>query len=262
MPAQPFAAVVEQLGLARAGSDWERGRLIAAHLVAAAKTGNAARADLAGTYRKILAGEGYCADFTTTFIAIARAAGLFAREWAFSFDGFGGHGHALVELWSRDQQRWLLLDVFNNWAPLDAASGEPMSAAEFRSRLQGGRQSSVKVERLGPGRFGFRDEEALWAYYGAGADQWYLWWGNAVYAYDGSLVNRLFSPLSRSLEQLAAVAVGTHPRVMAIASSSNALLRERMLSLRSKLLMAGAAGLLLGLLLLMQLVSRWRSRHA
>ena len=54
---------------------------------------------------------------------LAGAAGLTAREWGFSFDGFGGHGHALVEVYDRGLSKWVFLDVYNNIQALDAATG-------------------------------------------------------------------------------------------------------------------------------------------
>jgi hypothetical protein len=30
--------------------------------------------------------------FVKVYLALAHAAGITARQWAFSFDGFGGHG--------------------------------------------------------------------------------------------------------------------------------------------------------------------------
>ncbi|EHR71985.1 Transglutaminase-like superfamily protein [Burkholderiales bacterium JOSHI_001] len=259
VPIQPFGPVVESLGLAKLPDDWSRAQRIASHLTERARWGDAAMSDLAGTYQQIRAGHGYCADFTTVFIAIARSAGMFAREWAFSFDGFGGYGHALVEVFDRQSSQWRMLDVFNNWAPLDARTGQALSVAEFRRRLASD-PDSVQVLRLGSGRFGFRDERALWDYYRRGTDQWYLWWGNAVYAYDASAPNRLLGPVSRSLEQLGAVAWGVHPHVRPVPTPTNESMRQRMAQLKSKLLAAGAAGLLLSAVLAWQLASRWRHR--
>ena len=259
VPDQPFAEPVRGLALATQPDDWSRALQIANHLIRHARQGGAARSDLAGTYQQILAGSGYCADYTTTFIAMARSAGMFAREWAFSFDGFGGHGHALIEIWDRQHQAWRMLDVFNNWVPLDTASNAPMSVAEFRRRL-GVAPETVRVERIGPGRFGFRNEAALWDYYRAGADQWYLWWGNAVYAYDASPATRWLGSLSRAAEQLGAVALGVHPKVMAVPSATNASLRERMQGLKHKLFAAFGLGAVLSLVLFSQLFFRWRRR--
>src|SRR3712207_6947241 len=37
-------------------------------------------------------GRGYCGDYADVYTALALAAGLSVRSWAFSFDGFGGRG--------------------------------------------------------------------------------------------------------------------------------------------------------------------------
>ncbi|MEO7854926.1 MAG: transglutaminase-like domain-containing protein, partial [Rubrivivax sp.] len=200
-----FDQVLASLPAKMSASDWDRALLIATHLVRHAKYRNAAQSDLAGTYRKILAGSGYCADYTTVFIAIARSAGVFAREWAFSFDAYGGYGHALVEVFDRQSGQWRMLDVFNNFYVEDTATGRPMFALSFREHLAAG-TGAPKIHRIGEGRFGFADENELFTYYRRGADQWYLWWGNAVYDYDASVATRL-GEVSRAAEQLAAIAL-------------------------------------------------------
>lgn len=255
-----FDGVARQLRLADAATDWERSLRIARHLLDNPRFGGPAMDDLAGTYRQILAGNGYCADYTTTFIGIARSAGIFAREWAFSFDGFGGHGHAFTEVFDRDARRWRFLDSFNNFYVVDKASGEPLSAMEFRDRLRNN-DDRITIVKAGPGRLGMRDAASVLRYYREGADQWYLWWGNAVVRYDESLVVRTLGRLSRSLEQLGAMAMGVHPRIHAIATDSNASMRQRMVALGWQMLAALVAGCALALLLLVQVRQRLR-RHA
>ncbi len=63
------------------------------------------------------------------------------RQWGFSFDGFGGHGHTVVEVYDRQRGKWLLLDVFNNFHAVDASqrrtargAGIPKGAARFARR--------------------------------------------------------------------------------------------------------------------------------
>lgn len=259
VPPTPLAEATTALLVVPDESDWDKSLRIARHLVRHAAQGGAAKTDLLGTYQTILKGGGYCADYTTTFIAMARSAGIFAREWAFSFDGYGGHGHALIEVWDRASRQWRMLDVFNNFYATDTASGRPLAALEFREHVASGR-GEVTIQRIGPGRDGFNSRDALYTYYRDGADQWYLWWGNAVYDYDASLASRLLGRVSRSAEQLGAIAQGVHPRIRALPSDSNAVLRARAQRLQWRLLATGAAGTLLALLLLVQLVLRWRSR--
>lgn len=241
-------------------SDWEKSLRIARHLVRNASRGGAAMSDLEGTYEIILQGGGYCADFTTTFIAMARSAGIFAREWAFSFDGYGGHGHALIEVYDRSSQQWRMMDVFNNFYAVDTASGRPLSAQEFRQHVAAA-GDGVTLLRIGPGREGFPNHESLYSYYRGGADQWYLWWGNAVYTYDASAATRLLGNLSRSAEQLGAIVLGVHPRIRALPTATNVPLREAAMRLRWQLLAKAVAGTLLTLLLVAQLAGRWRARR-
>lgn len=240
-------------------SDWDKSLRIARHLIEHARYGNAAKSDLEGTYQIILKGGGYCADFTTTFIAMARTAGIFAREWAFSFDGYGGRGHALIEVWDRGTRQWRMLDVFNNFYATDTASGRPLAALEFREHVISDR-AAVTIQRIGPGRDGFKSHDALYAYYRDGVDQWYLWWGNAVYAYDASLASQVMGRLSRSAEQLGAIVQGVHPRIRALPTATNAALRESAEQLHWRLLTTGTVGALLVVLLVTQLLLRWRTR--
>lgn len=256
-----FDQVATELQLSSASDDWARALLIAHHLLANDRTGRAAMDDLAGTYRKILAGGGYCADYTTTFIAIARSAGMFVREWAFSFDGYGGHGHAFVEVFDRNAGSWRFLDVFNNFFVVNRATGQPLTALAFRDHLRGAKLD-IQIVKAAGGRLGFRDEAALMRYYHEGADQWYLWWGNAVVHYDNSLATRVLGRVSRSAEQLGAIATGVHPRIRALKSASNLGMQQQMATLKWKLLalFAGAFGLATALIL--QLRQRWSMRPA
>lgn len=265
VPRTTLSDVTAKLLTAPQEPDWDKSLRIAQHLILQARQGGAARNDLEGTYQTIMQGGGYCADYTTVFIAMARSAGIFAREWAFSFDGYGGHGHALIEIYDRASKQWRMLDVFNNFYVTETASGRPLSALEFREHVRSGQdRNQVTIHRIGLGRDGFRSIDELYRYYLDGADQWYLWWGNAVYAYDASLASRTFGHVSRSLEQLAAVALGVHPTIRALPTESNQGLRQAARRLHWRLLATGALGVLLAGLLVLQLVLRWRgrSRHA
>ncbi len=259
VPAGPLGNATRALMLPADASDWDKSLRIATHLVKHAGEGGAARADLVGTYNTILGGGGYCADFTSTFVAMAATAGIFAREWAFSFDGYGGHGHVLIEIWDRTSRQWRMLDVFNNFFATDA-QGRPLTALEFRAAIAAGRRD-VPIHRIGPARDGFRYQNALFDYYRKGADQWYLWWGNAVYRYDDSTASRWLSPVSRSAEQLAAIAEGVHPRIRAFPTPSNAGLRDEAVHLKWRLLGTAVAGTLLLLLLLIQAIAHRRAKR-
>ena len=254
-PTALFSQVAQELKLAALPSDWDRALRIAQHLVIHATSGGAAQSDLEGTYRQIIGGGGYCADYTTVFIAIAKSAGVFSREWAFSFDGFGGYGHALIEVYDAESGQWRMLDVFNNFYPVDRGTGQPMSVVSFRQHVMAG-QGTVDLRRISAGRLGFKDDSEVYAYYHRGIDQWYLWWGNAVFDYDASLATRLMGPVSRSAEQLTAIALGVHPRIRPVPTEANASMRQRMFRLQWRLFATAIAGAALILLLLAQSIAR------
>src|SRR5690606_30495889 len=105
-PSEHFTEIVSENGLVIPDDDWQTALNIGRHLLSGVAThggsGGAVQAGLSETYRRITEkGEGYCGDFVDSFTALATTAGLFTRAWAFSFDGFGGHGHVLNEVWDR-----------------------------------------------------------------------------------------------------------------------------------------------------------------
>lgn len=217
------------------GSDWERSLRLAGHLTENARDGGAIQADTWTAYRKIRdEGRGYCADFTQTFIALAHAAGIAAREWGFSFDGFGGHGHAVIEVFDRQTGRWVFIDVFNNFH-VTAPDGQPLSVAEWRAALAGVGAVGQIVSN-GPGRLGFIRETVLRDYYRRGLEGWYLWMGINLGAYEGQPLVRLAGSFSRSAEQAAAILTGVHPRIQILVTPGNAQAIERMERLRQRLL--------------------------
>lgn len=219
-----FAAAVNRLQLDTLTDDWARAVAISEHLLTSSKTlvGEAIQADLDTTYRRIVErGDGYCADFVRIFSAMAITAGIPVRSWAFSFDGFGGHGHVMPEIWNRQLGRWQMLDVFNNYAVVDT-SGRPLSAQEFQRALLA-ETTTVQLRPLVvSARPGYIHEEKVWAYYRAGAPQWYLWWGDQAFAYDRAWGVRSFEGGSRSLAQLGAIIQGVHPRIRILATAQNA----------------------------------------
>lgn len=256
-----FAAIARDLRLAEMASDWERSVAISEHLLGRGtrpRTENAALADLRETHRAIVHAEkGYCADYVRVFAAIANAAGMTVRLWAFSFDGFGGHGHVWPEVWNRQRGAWELVGVFNNnYFTLDG--GPPLSALQLREALLSSAPGLAmhRLDRLSPP--GMPRDDFAWDYYRRGLSQWYLWWGNDVFSYDASLAARLLGPLSRSVEQLAAVATGVHPRVRLLETAENRIEIARMRDLRRRLLAFAGAGMLL----LVTSVLWWRGLRA
>ena len=197
VPSADFRDIVASLALDSVPGDWNRALAIAGHLTERAEDKGPVRADPLTTYHAIRNGHGYCADFVKVFLVLAHTAGLVSRQWAFSFDGFGGHGHTIVEVFDRARGHWLLLDVFNNFHVVDAASDEPLGALQFRDALLG-RRGGALMRRNGPGRLGYIHEHKAVDYYRRGIDQWYLMWGNAALsAYSNPVVRATAKSLLR-----------------------------------------------------------------
>jgi glycosyltransferase involved in cell wall biosynthesis len=210
--------------------------------------GSAVGRDLRHTYRAIVeSGDGYCGDFVRVFSAIAAAAGMTTRPWAFSFDGFGGHGHIWVEVWNRDAGAWQLVDIFNN-VYFVLAGGSPLSAVEMRHALKAG-LDGLGMRPLHPAaRPGFAVEAKAWDYFRRGLGQWYAPWGNNVFATDSGWAAALPGPLERVASTLATMAAGDFPSVRMVAAPDNAGSREAMRRLRVQVWLAallGATGLVL-----------------
>jgi transglutaminase superfamily protein len=254
-----FSGVVEAIGLPLESDDWTKALRIAIHLVENAQDKGPIRADPHTSYRRIRAGYGYCADFVKVFIALAHAAGLEVRQWGFSFDGFGGHGHTLVDVYDRARSRWLMLDVYNNFHVVDVASGEPLGALEYREALLGLRGRAV-MERNGPGRLGFEHAPIAVEYYRRGLDEWYLLWGNAVLSHYGHPMVRLAGRFSRPLADIVASAVGVLPRMRVYVTEGNVAKLRRMQALRARLVVAAGVGMLLFGALLVQILIIGRTR--
>jgi hypothetical protein len=255
-PDAEFARIAASLELDRAPDDWARGVMIADYLLASAPklVGGAVQAGLHVTLHRITErGEGYCADFVRVFEALAVAGGLHTRAWAFSFDGYGGNGHVLPEIWNRQMGRWQAIDVFNN-VYFAAADGQALDALSLRAALDRG-DTEVHARPLVPrARPGFVVDAKLHAYYLRGLDEWYLWWGNNPFDYDHATATLQGGALQRGLGQIGAVLRGVQPGVKAVIWPANAKERQGMQRLRLHLLaVASIVGLgvvmLLGLAL-------------
>lgn len=236
-----LAGAVRALGLDRLADDWRKALALAGHLTehAAADEDDAGpvQSDLLTTYRSIREGHGYCADFVKVYLALAQAAGLAARQWAFSFDGFGGHGHTFVEVFDRRHAKWLFLDVFNNFHAVATSTGEPLGALELRSLLQD-RPGDVRFDANGPGRPGFIYPEKAFDYYRRGLSEWYLWWGNAVISADANPVTRWASRLGGGLGRLASMFLGGQPRIRILRTEENRAQAESLARLRDRVRLA------------------------
>jgi len=241
-----------------ADDGWSRGLQIARHLGDAANRDEPIQKSTAETYRVMFTeGGGYCADFTQVFVGLATAAGLPVREWGLAFDGFGGDGHAIVEIFDDRRGKWLMLDPFNSFYPADAATGEPLSVLEFRERLRQPRPlETIRIVRISPTVDEFPVDEKLVDYFRRGVDQFYLWWGTNLFSYEQDPVVSLAARINRTAEQSAAILRGVHPGIVILPTGTNQELiraerRQRQRTITQLVFMGALAVLLLVQLLLL-----------
>lgn len=266
MPASIRAGAAAATAAAGA-SDLERAKALAGHLLShATRGGRIDSFEVEETYRTIIEkGTGYCADLIDAYVALAHAAGLSVRPWAFSFDGLGGRGHIVIEIFDRQRDRWLMLDVFNNAMPIDRATGEPLGAMAFRSKFLVD-HDGVRLVPIGPWRQEFPQYEKLIEYYQDGINQWYLWDGNDVVSRSDHWLIRSAGRVTEELAEVAALVLGRSPHIVPVHSQENAVAIERLKQIRTWLLVALGAGMLLapiaflsGAALLVIRLRAWRS---
>lgn len=243
-----LADAVRQLDFSQAPDNWSRSQIIARHLQGYIRDKGPVMAGLEQTYRKVVAeGEGYCGDYARLFSAMAQAAGIPVRQWSFSFDGYGGHGHIFNEIWDEQSRRWLAIDVYNNYLYVDAQSGVPLSALDFRAALRGD-HASPQLQKFNPLiRPGFEIPEKAIDYYQRGADQWYLLWGSDIAGADQNPWVKWADKVSRHLGQLMSIAVGMQPdvRIIATPESADKIAALEQLHENLVVVLTTAAGLLL-----------------
>lgn len=223
LPDPVFVDAARPLQLDSLPDDHARAVAIAHHMLTSNKrrNGEAIQSDLRTTYRRIVEnGDGYCADFVRVFNAFAGVAGIPVRSWAFSFDGFGGHGHVFPEIWNRQLGRWHMVSVFDNLEFLDG-SGQPLSALEFRAAMLAG-GAGVRLQKLviAAPTFFIHEDKAR-DYFRRGLPEWYLWWGNVPFTYETAWAVKTFEGKSRSLAQAGAMVEGVHPRIRILADIQN-----------------------------------------
>jgi len=222
-------AAVRSAGVRQAGGDWPQACALVTMLLQHWKSDAPIQSDLTSTYNGIVSGSGYCSDYVRVYLAAASGIGLFCRQWAFSFDGFGGHGHTFVEVYDRQRARWIFLDVHNNVYAVRAGTDELLGGMELRSALLA--SSPIEFRAAGPGRLGFANFDKLLAYFRRGAAQWYLWWGNDVITRDTIGVAGLLSLVSGRVAH--AVTSAFHlPHLVVIATDENEQEIRRMERLR------------------------------
>jgi hypothetical protein len=253
------APAVIEAALANAGKsdvdDWNRAMALVTLLVRHWRHEGPIQADLTTTYHGIVAGGGYCADYVRVYLALAHAAGLFCRQWAFSFDGFGGHGHTFVEVYLRQQARWVFVDVFNNVCAYRPGTDRAVDALTVRNAVIE-RPASIEFRRAGEGRLGYAHVDKLVDYYRRGAAQWYLWWGNDVISRDSGGFAGALARVSGRLGHRLQSALGGLPPLVAMVTADNETQVARMEALRRSVRVA--LSLVVGLVLVLagQIVSR------
>jgi glycosyltransferase involved in cell wall biosynthesis len=246
-----------------AGSDIDLARDLVRHLTAhAIRGGRIDSFDVQEIYRSIVTdGNGYCADVVDAFLALAHSVGLFARPWAFSFDGFGGHGHIVVEVYDRQERRWVMLDVFNNVLATEAESGRLLSVAEFRRVFLSDR-GGVMFRPISPGIQRIPVYSRLVDYYERGIDQWYQWNGNNVIGRGDHPLVRAAAHVREEAAELMSLALGRYPSIVPIGTNGNRDAIQQMLALRWRLHMSLYAGIALTVLLFFELALLARTRRS
>lgn len=202
-------------------------------------------------------GTGYCVDYTKVFTALAHAAGMTARQWAFSFDGFGGHGHMFSEVWDPELRQWIMVDVFHGFIPRDAATAAPLSALEFRRRLKD-RSETIRWDRITPDHFAFKSDSEALDYYRRGQSEWYLWWGNNAIGYDSDPLVARAAQFGRLPEQISAMITGALPKFKVILDEQNRSAFEQLMRFKHWLIAAAVIEVLLLLALIWNL---WRGNR-
>jgi hypothetical protein len=240
----------------------ERALTIAQHLASGPGRGDAIMSDTEQTYRTIIeSGGGYCSDYTQVFNALAIASGLSVREWGISFDSFGA-GHAFNEVYDPSVQKWILVDSFWSLYIRDTTTGEPLSALEFQAALQDDQGfASIRFIPIVENRFGFASALDAWTYYRRAKDQFFLWWGNNVWSYDAHPLVARIGPFSRSLEQLAAISVGIHPKLKIVPTAENQQAITSLFDIRFDLVMRVSALFLLSILFLVFAIALFREHR-
>lgn len=263
--ADEFARVAEQVlgAVDNSAGNMQKALEIARHLATGPGTGDGIRSNTIDTYRAIMTGDqGYCSDFTQVFNAIALAAGIPVREWGVSFEGFSGNGHAFNEVYDFGLDKWVMIDSFFSLYILDTRSNEPLSAVEFRDFLSSGSHTEdIAVIPIVAERFGFPSPPAAIEYYRRGADQFYLWFGNNVFSYDRHAAVQFFGPMSRALEQGAAIVSGVHPEIRIVSTALNKSLIDALLKTRNQFILSVVILIVLSGLLMAQLIALRKMRR-
>lgn len=234
-------------GIDRIEGDRTRAFAIVGCLLRNANTGGGIRADLATTFRGIQAGRGYCADFVRVYMVAAACVNLFCRRWAFSFDGFGGHGHTFVEVYDGAHARWTFIDVFNNVYAVKRGEQRPLDALELRAQLIRD-PGAVQFVQASSGRLGYPHHEKLVDYYERGGREWCIWWGNDESDREYDVLARILRRFSGRLAYRLITGMLTAPHLIALEDGNDEAALARVATLRREIVRAGTVALVGALL--------------
>jgi hypothetical protein len=236
---------------------------IARHLRETARHGSPIQANTRETYERIIHGQGgYCSDFTQAFNALVLAAGLQVREWGFTWEDMA-NGHAFSEVWDPALGKWVLIDSFISFYVVNAATGVPMGALEFRASLLGEPGSGqAKIVPIVADHFGFKTHEKALDWYRRGVPRMFLLLGNEVFSYDANPLISLTEPLPRSVEMVIAIMLGKHPRFLFVPPASHPEVKDQVSELQGQLVSLLIKLLAIAVLGVSLVVFAWRSLRA
>ena len=241
-------------------SNLEKSKLIARHLVENVRHRRGIRSNTLDTYHKITdKGLGYCADYAQVFDALAHSAGIPVREWGISFGGFGG-GHGFNEIYDPEWKKWILIDSFESFYPVDRNSGTPLSVLEFMSLIGQNRANEIQIVKIDDDHFRrhLKTDQRAFHFYGKGKDQIFMYGGNSVLTYDSNALVNTLGGISRSLEQMVAIMLGVHPTMLILKTEANAEELENLQNRR--LFFWGISSLIAALFIILLLLLVFRSR--
>jgi hypothetical protein len=191
----------------------------------------------------VFAGEGVCNNWTEALMVLCADAGRACREWAhIPYPDAPDTGHAVVDIWLPEQQRWAMLDAYVGfWAR--GVDGAALSAPEFERALLAG-ASEFAMLALGDRKLRIGD---IHLYYGDRRS----WLVEVVRNDPGFLAQhwtRSVERVSKPLGQLLQWALGISPLYLVPDDEVHRELRRHMRRFRRRLA-AGSGTCGLGLLL-------------
>ena len=253
-------------GLPSNVSDLDRALAISVHLRANATIDRPLVSNTVDSYRQMVQkGYGFCSDYTQVFNGMAFIAGLPVREWGLAFDGYGGAGHAINEFYDRSLGKWVFIDNHGSVYVRRVATGEVLSAMEYRSYLliyddYDAAKQEIELVPIVPDKLAFKSLEKTFAFHRRGAEQFYLVWGNNVFSYDANPFVRAASRVSRSAEQVVGIALGLLPEIRLILEPRTKSAVETLFALRDRFLIYVSAAVLLFVLLTIELGAYFYTR--